>query len=266
MSVIVLFSISSFLLSQEQNIDDAIEKRVIQIIDSIDTDIKNNNQNKAIVALETLAQITKKYPDYYVYSMKKAIFCFESCREFYSLETFRNYITEICAPVPLEIVGVGNQIDLVLLYLHKRDVHKLSKQNFAKIRKQDTSMLLVLWNKCENASNIDNKELQYPDSFFGNGPFVVDHHTPVFQDIKEEERYKTYIVNIKNIAQKNRDKKDAIFILEQKKENVIKSLVSLYSQPPFDTHELATLLKEYNIDKEFSKEILDAVKKADKNK
>ncbi|MDR2438355.1 MAG: hypothetical protein LBE12_03145 [Planctomycetaceae bacterium] len=53
----------------------------------------------------------------------------------------------------------------------------------------------------------------------------------------------------------------------QEKKSIVKSFViDLYSNKPFATVELETLLKEYNIDEKFSQDILDTVKKQIKSK
>jgi hypothetical protein len=237
-------------------------------LNKIKSEITNNNIDNAQKLLSVLFQDLELENNRcnVVCFMREAVLFFRDYRECYLSDTIRDCIIKTCSLKTSDFYCVDNQIELLLFYLEQRDSDKIEKEKFDKIREQDVSLLLALLEKSEKITNIDDKELEMPKSFFGDEYPIVVTGVLAFDDKDEEKRYKKYLEKIGEINRKRLDKKTAITSIQDRKPIVLGKLVSLYSLLPYKIKELETLLKKYNIDEKFSQEILDTVKKQIKSK
>ncbi|MDR0605120.1 MAG: hypothetical protein LBG80_12530 [Bacteroidales bacterium] len=175
---------------------------------------------------------------------------------------------------------MGEQIDILAgeKEIVKRNNDMMKK--FMSLRKNKCEKMLCIWNKI--VSNIDDDwdDEIASQAFFKvkipwesikaiglSGPTgVVFPPAECVDDELLRKKYQAELDEAKKQTKRAKIQKVAKKVRQEKK-NIVKSfLIDLYSNKPLVTEELETLLKEYNIDEEFSKEILDAVKKTGKNK
>lgn len=256
-----LFPVLAVLLTtniyaSESVVDESFTQQTRSLLDDIKANISAGKQDQVLQSIAMLAKHLENAPRLRVHSMMRAFSFFPFYHEFFSTVAAKSYVSDICSLDLKDVEGIGDQIGLLLLYADNRFHKKPSKDHFESERKEIVSHLLGLVGKLEKLAHVDDKEIEVPQSFDGNGPFIVDHHTPTFQNENEEQEYNKYIEKVKSIFQKRLDKKDASQKLEENKTAVAKTIAALYKTPPKNTSELEALLKQYKIDVNTSTSIL----------
>jgi hypothetical protein len=127
--------------------------------------------------------------------------------------------------------------------------------------------------KTFDEENFDFRELieipeDEPDLLIGafNGPYVeLNLPSEKIKDKDKREKFERQVAEAKAMIEKADLQREAKRIIKEKYETAKLFLATMYSLPPFATSELEKLLKDNKVDATFAKEILDAVKKAEKD-
>jgi hypothetical protein len=174
---------------------------------------------------------------------------------------------------------LGQQIDLIgnryLVAIGYSDERTLTKQ-----RRQMSQKLLSNWQQILSfiddlwdEQNFDPRSMveipNDPELWLGAsvGPYTFLHLSP--ERFKNQETQKKYVKQVKEakskIKQANIQREAKKVRFEKKDGQVIKDfLIAVYSLQPFATSELEQLLKDQKVDEVFAKEVLDAVRKTEK--
>lgn len=98
------------------------------------------------------------------------------------------------------------------------------------------------------------------------GPYSILHlPSEKIKDKDKREKFERQVEEAKEMLEKVRLQQQAKRVRKGQQRIVKRFLVGVYSMQPFVTAELEAMLTEYKVDEAFAKEILDAVKEAEKN-
>ena len=192
----------------------------------------------------------------------------------------RVYRKSLEMDVTASTIGLKNQIDILdcRLRVAKRYGEKLSIMDDRKSMAQRVidnmqkiqTFIDDSWDESQKYKVLGLIEIpeDEPELFAGmyNGPFAIFNlPSENIKDLGKREKFERQIKEAKATMEKadiqiaaKRDRKQILPVAK-------KFLVELYSLQPFATAELEALLKEPKVDEAFAKEILDAVKEAEKN-
>jgi hypothetical protein len=175
---------------------------------------------------------------------------------------------------------MGEQIDILDWEKEIVKRNNDTMKEFMSLRKNKCEKMLCIWNKM--VSNIDDNwddelasqalfKVKIPWESIGNitlnGPTgVIFPPAECVEDELLRKKYQAELDEAKKQVKRAKIQKTAKKTRQEKKNTVKSFLIDLYSNKPFATAELETLLKKYNIDDKFSQEILDIIKKQIKSK
>lgn len=289
-SKIKLFIIPVFILffmfiekgvaEHDANFYDQLDRRMLELRNLV----AKNDYTQIADAVKFINDNLVNTPEAFVTYTKQLIYII------YSDNTLKDIkILSLCMNILHKAVDInvdsfpyrmGEQIDILAgeKEIVKRNNDMMKK--FMSLRKNKCEKMLCIWNKI--VSNIDDDwdDEIASQAFFKvkipwesikaiglSGPTgVVFPPAECVDDELLRKKYQAELDEAKKQTKRAKIQKVAKKVRQEKK-NIVKSfLIDLYSNKPLVTEELETLLKEYNIDEEFSKEILDAVKKTGKNK
>jgi hypothetical protein len=255
-----------------------LEKKVWQIRDLV---AKKNDDDIAKV-FDYIDSNIGDNPDAYVtYSHQLIIMCNNSggCHD----KNIRHlcmkmFNKSIVMDVDLLPYRLGQQIDLLHWEQQILKQDNDSSDILFQKRKEKVNNILCRWQKI--ISYIDDTwdesdttqiydAVKIPWNAFKSGIVRSGMMFPPAEAIEDKEirkRYQAEIDGAQKLLKRANQQQQAKKVRKEKSDVVKQYIINLYSIPPSATEELATLLKEYNIDEEFSQEILDTVKKQVKSK
>jgi hypothetical protein len=144
-------------------------------------------------------------------------------------------------------------------------------KNFSSLRKWQVEQMMRIWEKIDKKIDLSFSIQNHKDAFkplISISPF---YHTTGMDpndifDETERKKCLDYLVKQEKLIFRQNEQDDAIQFKKNYRPNFYNAVVKLYSEEPLAINELEILLKEYNIDDNFAKEILDVVKRNGKNK
>ncbi|MDR1477520.1 MAG: hypothetical protein LBJ00_01100 [Planctomycetaceae bacterium] len=165
--------------------------------------------------------------------------------------------------------GKGDQMQTIAYYMNF-DPDDASSEILTN-RKIRVSKLLELWQSVFNSiehdweHNVPKKFLmEYTPSTSFKGIFISGQSSEGIEDPIVKKEYTEYLAKREALSEKATVQKQAKNVVRTNKDIVKKYIVDSYSLRPFAASELETLLKDSKLDEVFAKEILDAVRKAEK--
>jgi len=199
-------------------------------------------------------------PDETICFIKNSILQFRNEENFCTSDLVQSCVVKTCSLQPSDISGITAQIDLMLSYLSICSKKKQGSPILHNTKSQNISLLLSRWNMLEKMASANDRELELPESFWGEGAPRFMNGPVFFQDKGEEERYKKYMENITKIMQRRNNKRDANHIMQQRKMQFILTVASIYSSSASDIKEIEVLLKKHDIESDISKSIVQQIK------
>ncbi|MDR2346836.1 MAG: hypothetical protein LBE18_12305 [Planctomycetaceae bacterium] len=240
--------------------------------------IVNPNADWAAVnrEIERLEKMYENHPDMYVIVMIRIVNTFfyhthfKSNRRFYEWsELIEKLNQKIFNKKPESNEGKGWQIEAIVDYMtFDPDEAPLEILTNRKIR---VSKIIEIWQNVSN--NIehdwdrnDPKNILHPYSpplSFTEG-FKSGQSPDSIKDPIVKKEYTEYLEKRAALSKKAWDQKQAKEVVRKSKNGIKKYIIDSYSLRPFAAPELEQILKDNKVEEAFAKEILDAVKKAEK--
>jgi hypothetical protein len=237
--------------------------------------IKGKDADTTAVNRE-IKQLEKMYeasPDFYVAAMSQVVrVLFRENRDNDNkwsllLETLTK---RILSKFPQDSGNKGYQINIIFncMPLDPEDSPKRTTAN----RTIRVSKILELWYVVSATIEADwdfndpkniLEPYSPPNSY--QGGFKVGMSPQGITDEEVKKEYTEYLEKREALAEKSIEQKRAKDVVREDKDGVKKYIIDSYSIHPFATAELETLLTKYKVEKAFAKEILDAVKQAEKD-
>ena len=227
--------------------------------------------------IENLGQLYDDHPNEYVYVMNRTVnVLFQENRKNGGKwnELIDALSKKILAKDTTSYQSQGLQIEVIVYYmtLNTGDTPALISSN----RKERAAELVTIWQCVSEGIDpdwdpYDPKNALPP--YFPSPTLVEAWDSGQSPDsIKDPEvrekvraEYEEHRKKQVAFSKKRMDQKEAKDVIRRYGDKVKEYLVNSYSIQPFATAELEALLKEHLVDEAFAKEILDAVKNAEKN-